>query len=92
MLKTDNAMQANLSGYYLFLKGLHRIPERRAMGIIACTGTILNRVSDLTMSRADLDRIRQYIKGIGLTGEIINIYLTSFILYMTYMESAGGVG
>jgi hypothetical protein len=90
--ETDHTMQANLSGFYQFLKGRHRFPEGRIAGIIACTGAILNRVHDLTMSRSDLERIRKYIRGIGLSGETINFYLTSFVLYVTYLENARGTG
>lgn len=85
--ETDKAAHVNLSGFYNFLQRQNRFPEGRLRGIIACTGVILNKVQNLTMSRADLERIRTYIKGIGLTGETLNFYLTSFILYMTYVES-----
>ena len=78
----------NLSGFYHFLQHHYRCPERRVRGIIACTGVILNKVQDLTMSRSDLERIRRYIRGIGLTGEAMNFYLLSFTLYMLYIESA----
>jgi hypothetical protein len=80
----------NLSGFYRFLKSHYRFPECRVRGIIACTGVILNKVQDLSLGRSDLEKIRHYIKEIGLTGDTINFYLTSFILYMMYMESARG--
>jgi hypothetical protein len=90
--KTDNTEHVNLSGFFHFLRRQYRFSEHRIRGIIACTGMILNKVHDLTMSRADLERIRSYIKGIGLTGETINFYMTSFILYVIYMESVGSGG
>lgn len=87
--KLSDNKHINLSGFYQFLKSHYRFPEPRAQGIIACTGSILNKVHDLTISRSDLEKIRHYIKEIGLTGDTINFYLTSFVLYMKYMESAG---
>jgi RAB protein geranylgeranyltransferase component A len=90
MLKTetDNAKRINLSGFYRFLQKQYRFPEHRLRGIIACTGVILNKVQNLTMSRSDLERIRAYIKSIGLTGETINFYITSFVFYIMYLERA----
>ncbi|MGA9139645.1 MAG: hypothetical protein WBZ29_05445 [Methanocella sp.] len=90
MLKTekDNAKHINLTGFYRFLQNQYRFPEHRLQGIIACTGVVLNRVQNLTMSRSDLERIRTYIKSIGLTGETINFYITSFIFYIMYLERA----
>ena len=90
MLKTeaDNAKHINLSGFYGFLKKQYRFPEHRLRGIIACTGMILNKVHNLTMSRADLERILAYIKSIWLTGDTINFYITSFIFYIMYLEKA----
>ncbi len=86
---TDDVKHTNLTGFYGFLKKRYRFPEHRLWGIIACTGTILNKVQNLTMSRADLERIRAYIKGIGLTGDSLNFYITSFIFYIMYLERAG---
>ncbi len=88
MLKTDTdkATNIDLTGFYRFLKRQYRFPEHRLRGIIACTGVILNKVHNLTISRSDLERIRAYIKSIGLTGETINFYVTSFIFYIMYME------
>ena len=87
---TDNTRPANLSGFYRFLKRQYQFSEDRIRGIIACTGVVLNRVQDLTMSRSDLERIRRFIRGIGLTGDTLNFYMTSFIFYMKYVESAKG--
>ena len=81
-------MHANLSGFYRFLKRQYSFPEARLRGIIACTGVILNRVQDLTMSRADLERIRAYIRSIGLAGEANHYYISSFIFYIMYLEQA----
>jgi hypothetical protein len=76
-----------LSGFYEFLKAHYRFSECRIRGIIACTGVVLNKVQDLTISRSDLEKIRNFIKGLGLSGDTINFYLTSFVLYMIYVES-----
>jgi len=89
--KPLNDKHINLSGFYGFLKSHYRFSECRIRGIIACTGVVLNKVQDLTISRSDLEKIRHYIKGIGLTGDTINFYLTSFILYMMYVESTSNV-
>ena len=93
MIKTADSDRNHktLSGFYQFLKGHYPFSESRIRGIIACTGVVLNKVQDLTISRSDLGKIRHYIKGIGLTGETINFYLTSFVLYMIYVESDHGI-
>lgn len=90
--KTDNMKHVNLPDFYHFLKRQYHFSEHRVRGIIACTGMILNKVHDLTMSRSDLERIRRYIREIGLTGETINFYLTSFILYVIFIETASNGG
>jgi len=93
MRKTGNFNDNHrkLSGFYRFLKSHYPFPESRIRGIIACTGVVLNKVQDLTNSRSDLEKIRHYIKETGLTGETINFYLTSFVLYMIYVESDHGI-
>jgi hypothetical protein len=87
---TKQKTQANLSGFYHFLKHQYRFPEARLRGIIACTGMILNKVHDLSMSRADLERVNAYMRGIGLTGDALHFFVTSFIFYILYMESVKG--
>jgi hypothetical protein len=95
MIKTNNFDENHkkLSGFYRFLKIHYRFSECRIRGIIACTGVVLNKVQDLTISRSDLEKIRHYIKEIGLSGETINFYLTSFVLYIIYLENdrSGGM-
>ena len=85
-LKTDPVLHANLSGFYQYLKKMYRFPEEQIRGIIACNGMILRRINNLTMSVADIERIRWYIKGLGLTGDSINLYVRSFGFYVKYLE------
>jgi hypothetical protein len=88
--KHNDDNHRKLSGFYRFLKAHYHFPESRIQGIIACTGVVLNKVQDLTISRSDLEKIRNFIKGLGLTGDTINFYMTSFVLYMIYVESDHG--
>ncbi len=85
-LKTDSIPHAKLSGFYHYLRIMYKFPEEQIRGIIACTGIILRRINNLTMSVADIERIRSYIKGLGLTGDTINLYVKSFGLYVKYLE------
>ena len=84
--KNDPKLHASLSGFYQYLKIMYKFPEEHIRGIIACTGMILRRINNLTMSVADIERIRWYIKGLGLTGETINLYVRSFGFYVKYLE------
>lgn len=85
-LKTDSIPHAKLTGFYQYLKIMYRFPEEKIRGIITCTGIILRRINNLTMSVADIERIRSHIKGLGLTGDTINLYVRSFGLYVKYLE------
>lgn len=87
-VKTDHKLHASLSGFYQYLKVMYRFPEEQVRGIIACNGMILRRINNLTMSLSDIDRIRAYMRGLGLTGETINLYVRSFVFYVTYLEQA----
>jgi len=84
--KNDPIMHASLSGFYQYLKMMYKFPEEHIRGIITCTGIILRRINNLTMSVADIERIRSHIKGLGLTGDTINLYVKSFGLYVKYLE------
>lgn len=84
--KTDHKLHASLSGFYRYLKVQYRFTEDQIRGIIACNGMILRRISNLTLTIADLDRIRVYMKGLGLTGDTMNLYVRSFVFYVSYLE------
>ncbi|CAJ35185.1 hypothetical protein [Methanocella arvoryzae] len=90
-VKTDHMLHASLSGFYQYLKVMYRFPEEQVRGIIACNGMILRRINNLTMSLSDIDRIRVYMRGLGLTGDTINLYVRSFVFYVTYLEQANRV-
>ena len=84
--KKESNLHASMAGFYRYLKVAYGFPEAHLQGIIASTGMILRRINGLTLTTADQSRIRAHLQGIGLRGETINLYVRSFIYYVTYLE------
>lgn len=82
----DKKLHKDLSEFYNYLKHRYRFPDGRIRGIIACTGVILKKFSNISINRNDIDNIKAYMKSLRLTKDTIDFYITSIEYYISYIE------